>query len=49
MTTQRRNQLFVRGGSGGTLALGQKDIYGHVGVTLCALVVISRSVVSDSL
>ena len=40
MTTQRRNQSFVRGGSGVTLALGQKDIYGCVGVTLCALAVI---------
>ena len=40
MTTQRRNQLLVRGGSRVTLALGQKDIYGHVGITLCALVVI---------
>ena len=39
MTTQRRNQLLVRGGSRVTLALGQKDVYDRVGITLRALVV----------
>lgn len=36
MTTKRRQQALARGGSGVTLALGQKEVHGQVGVMACA-------------